>query len=417
MPETPTTSGTTSVSDHRPVPRGVLPRGIQTWLMVGLAGGMLLIILVAGRPATPARQTMSAPAPSPSPDRVRDYQERLRALEAQAMQEAQSAPPASPAASAKSEQQPTNGREDPLAAERRRREYESRFASNISFSRRASAEPSTSEPATSRSTADRASGGTPSIDEIADAVVRATAKAGAAATTTQQSAKAAERVHDGETNTPASADQRSRSRHTDRISAAGPLHRVLEGTVIETALTNRLDGSGPSPVNCLVTTPLYSHGGQQLLIPIGARILGESKPVQSQGESRLAVAFHRLMLPDGSTYSLDLYPGLNQIGDSGLRDRVNQHYWSIFGAAAAVGLVSGFAQAIGASANVGEGDRTVVISGGAAETTAQATMQVMNRFLNRLPSITIREGHRVQIYLTSDLELPAYEAPRLSGSF
>ena len=26
-----------AVTDHRPVPRGVLPRGVQTWLMVGLA--------------------------------------------------------------------------------------------------------------------------------------------------------------------------------------------------------------------------------------------------------------------------------------------------------------------------------------------------------------------------------------------
>ena len=33
----------------------------------------------------------------------------------------------------------------------------------------------------------------------------------------------------------------------------------------------------------------------------------------------------------------------------------------------------------------------------------------INRFLNRLPTITIREGHRVKIYVTSDLELPAYE--------
>ena len=32
----------------------------------------------------------------------------------------------------------------------------------------------------------------------------------------------------------------------------------------------------------------------------------------------------------------------------------------------------------------------------------------MNRFLNRLPTITIREGHRVKVYLTNDLELPAY---------
>ena len=59
----------------------------------------------------------------------------------------------------------------------------------------------------------------------------------------------------------------------------------------------------------------------------------------------------------------------------------------------------------------GDGDRTVVIAGGVGDATSQASLQVMNRFLNRLPTITIREGHRVKVYLTSDLELPAYDAP------
>jgi type IV secretion system protein VirB10 len=41
----------------------------------------------------------------------------------------------------------------------------------------------------------------------------------------------------------------------------------------------------------------------------------------------------------------------------------------------------------------------------------------MNRFLNRLPTITIREGHRVKVYITSDLELPAWDSPSAPGSF
>jgi type IV secretory pathway VirB10-like protein len=32
----------------------------------------------------------------------------------------------------------------------------------------------------------------------------------------------------------------------------------------------------------------------------------------------------------------------------------------------------------------------------------------MNQFLNRLPTVTIREGHRVKVYITHDLELPAW---------
>ena len=149
-----------------------------------------------------------------------------------------------------------------------------------------------------------------------------------------------------------------------------------------------------------------------MLIPAGARVLGETKPVQAFGETRLAVAFHRLLMPDGRTYRLDQFLGLNQIGDAGLRDKVNHHYLSTFGAAAAVGLISGLSQYLGsAGLGSGDGNRTIVIAGGVGDATAQATMQVMNRFLNRLPTITIREGHRVKVYLTSDLELPAYVAP------
>jgi type IV secretion system protein VirB10 len=171
-----------------------------------------------------------------------------------------------------------------------------------------------------------------------------------------------------------------------------------------------LDGANAAPVNCLVTNPIYSHSGQQVVIPAGSRVLGETKPVQAVGESRLAVAFHRLILPDGRTVSLDQFTGLNQRGDAALRDQVNHHYWSTFGAASAVGLISGLGQYLSTIGfGQGSGDRTTVIAGGFGNATSEATAQVMNHFLNRLPTVTIREGHRVKVYLTSDLELPAYE--------
>jgi type IV secretory pathway VirB10-like protein len=207
------------------------------------------------------------------------------------------------------------------------------------------------------------------------------------------------------------AGEQATPQPTPRISAVGPLHRVLEGTVIDAVLTNRLDGASAAPVNCLVTNPVYSHSGQHVLIPAGARVLGETRPVQALGQTRLAVAFHRLLMPDGSTVPLNQFRGLNQIGDSGLRDKVNHHFLSTFGAAAAVGLVSGLSQLLGNAAfGIGDGDRTVVIAGSAADSTAQASAQVMNRFLNRMPTITIREGHRVKVYITSDLDLPEWSS-------
>jgi type IV secretion system protein VirB10 len=251
---------------------------------------------------------------------------------------------------------------------------------------------------------------TPTMDEIADAALRATTRA---AGVVGAAAQAPNAVPMSPSSATSQFEQPRTPERTGPVSPAGPLHRILEGTIVDAVLTNRLDGTTAAPVNCLVTNPLYSHSGQHILIPAGARVLGETKPVQSFGETRLAVSFHRLVMPDGRTYRLDEFLGLNQIGDAGLKDRVNQHYLATFGAAAAVGLISGLSQFIG-SAGLGRGDgddRTVIIAGGVGDSTSQATLQVMNRFLNRLPTVTIREGHRVKVYLTSDLELPAYVWP------
>ena len=297
-------------------------------------------------------------------------------------------------------------------AERRRRDYESRFASNIVLSRRPDAErpdgdrrgssaPTMLSPTTSSSR----SAVSPTIDDVADAVVRATARASATDAVTGPATHAPSTTVTSHPVRPES----SPSARAESLTSTGPLYRVFEGTVIDTVLANRLDGAMAAPVNCLVTNALYAPGGTPIVIPAGARILGETKPVQAFGERRLAVAFHRLAMPDGHSYSLEQLPALNQIGDAGLRDQVNQHYASTFGAAAAVGLISGLSQLLGTGALNGRSDqRTVIITGGSVDATAQASVQVMNRFLNRLPTITIREGHRVKVYLTHDLELPAY---------
>ena len=112
-----------AVTDRRPVPRGVLPRGVQTWIMAGVAVGMLAIMLIVGRPDPPPRPAQAAaPAQAPSADRVRDYQDRLRLLEAQALREAQMATvaPAEPTQYDNTAPAPV---QDPIAEERKRREY------------------------------------------------------------------------------------------------------------------------------------------------------------------------------------------------------------------------------------------------------------------------------------------------------
>jgi type IV secretion system protein TrbI len=407
------TPPTAPVTDHRVPPRGVLPRGVQAWLMAGLAVGLLLIILLTGKPTPPSRPApAAAPTTTPSPERLSDYQQRLRALDERSrlnLQNGAESTPTAPTLVPETNAQPV----DPLAEDRRRREYESLFATNLVLSRRTGNDrPATAATSPSSTPAAASSDAPPSLDDVADAVVRAAGRsappgdspAGAVDTTNRQEA---------EHRAPGGAEPQATA---GPPVPTGARHRLIEGTLIETVLTTRLDGASAAPVMCLVTTPVYASEGLLVLIPAGARLLGMTRPVQAWGETRLAVTFHRLVLPNGLSYGLRQFTGLNQAGDAGLRDRVNHHYLATFGAAAAVGVVAGLGQLVGnAGLSDGQRDRTVVVAGGVGDATSQAASQVMARFLNRLPTVSIREGHRVRVYVTSDLELPAYDSAINSG--
>ena len=183
MSDVVASSDVAPVTDRRPVPRGVLPRGMQTWLMVALAMGMLAVILLTGRAEPPARTTaVPTSAPSqPNTDRVRDYQDRLRIMESRAAQEARADALAQPQAVTMTRDDPPPVRsEDPLVSERKRRDYESLFASNVVLSRRPESQrpdagqSRTTTAAPARGLTDPAA---PSIDDIADAAVRASMRA------------------------------------------------------------------------------------------------------------------------------------------------------------------------------------------------------------------------------------------------
>ena len=172
--------------------------------------------------------------------------------------------------------------------------------------------------------------------------------------------------------------------------------RIYEGSFLEGVLLTQLTGDFPGPVLATVSVPFYSADRQRILIPRGARVVGTARAVQDPDQSRLAVAFHRLLLPDGSWIDLE-FTGLNQAGEGALQDQVDRHYFSTFAAAGAIGVVSGLALAggspFGLRAGVGQG-------------LGQSATSVLDRFLNRLPTITIRAGHRLRIWFTSDVLVP-----------
>ena len=190
---------------------------------------------------------------------------------------------------------------------------------------------------------------------------------------------------------------------------SGKTYRIFEGTVLETVLTNRINGAFSGPINTMLTTDIWSHDHQRLLIPQGTRCLGTLSAVTNGNQQRLLVAFHRCIMPDGYSLDLDKFSGLNQIGETGLRDVVNHHYFQIFGASLAIGAVGGLAQ-IGNSTSSFGYDPSVAIRNDISQQMGQESMQILDRFLNQLPTFIVRERSRVRIYLSGDLQVPAYDA-------
>ncbi len=386
------------IQDKAPKPPGLLPKNVQSWLLTSLAVLMVLIMWLTGgkKPPVPTGAAPSGPAVQAPLEvneaKIVDLQKRIQELQReQAVAQNALAQQNRTLTSGGPDQQsvvptatgsnPPERTEDSIQAERKKREYLSLFASNVALTYRksqATAAPHEGEPPSSAATEANAS-------QLAELMKPLQPPAVPTQNQTPKDSAA-----------PAGAP----------AAATGKTYVLFEGTVLETVLVNRLDGQMSGPIECLLTTDVYSHDRQHLLIPAGTKLLGETRKVESFGQSRLAVSFHRLIMPDGYSTSLDHFQGLNQIGDAGLRDQVNNHYLRIFGASLAIGAIG--AVAVGGTSGALTASGTDLMRQGFAQSTAQSSAQILDKFLNVLPTIKIREGHRVKVYLSGDLALPDY---------
>jgi type IV secretion system protein TrbI len=417
------------VQEKAPKPQGLLPKNVQSWLLIGLAFLMVAIMWLTGgkKPAAPSKTASSVP-PAAAPlevneTKISELQNRIERLQRDQMVAenalAQQTRLLGGAAqdSQQAQQQsasgyPTDQRvEDPIQTERKRRAYVSLFASNVALSYRKTPSTPAVAPATESDAAPSVTSLVPvgpDSPQVAQLLKQMQANPPAAEPARKDSP---ELTHDRkeEPRNPAAVSA------TPTDTAAGKNYVLFEGTILETVLINRLDGGFAGPVECLLSTDVYSSDRQHLLVPAGSKLLGETMKVDALGQTRLAVVFHRLLMPDGYSVSLDQFKGLNQIGDTGLRDQVNNHYLRIFGVSLAVGALGAVAEAgTAGSLNASSSD---LMRQGFAASTAQSSAQILDKFLNIMPTVTIREGHRVKVYLSGDLALPDYNNHKMPSDF
>jgi type IV secretory pathway VirB10-like protein len=359
MPSTPSNQRATGAAR----PPGVLPRNAHFIIIIGI---VLLIIIASLTSGSKKKNVPDAKTPvGPSANQLKSFRDTLekqrQELELSNKQRGEREPQKQLLEPPLRAETQSRGGEAPDQSRERARAAASLFASNIVI--RAAGKEADAQ-----------------IDTAEQIVFRAEILEGKAA------AAAAE----------VSGPQES-GRHLPERE--GHLFRLFEGTTIQTRLQNRLDGSFTGPVICLVSKAVKSKDEKVVLIPLNSRFIGTASRVDAQNQTRLAVTFKRLIMPSGYSVDLEAAPGLDQIGETGLKGKVNNHRLRTFGISGAIGLLGGLSL---------YRSRANLFAAGVANATGNSATSALAHYLNAVPTITIREGHQVVVYLPNDLLLPQY---------
>jgi len=197
-----------------------------------------------------------------------------------------------------------------------------------------------------------------------------------------------------------------RTTSPDRLEAPASPFTLQAGAMIPAALLTGIRSDLPGQIVGQVTENVYdSLSGRFLLIPQGARLIGAYDTQVVQGQSRVLLAWTRLILPNGRSIVLEKLPAGDASGYAGLHDRVDRHWGELFGAAA-LSTILGVGAELGADRHDSEIVRA--LRDGAAGSINQVGQQVVGRSLNIAPTLTVRPGAPVRVMVTRDLILEPY---------
>jgi type IV secretion system protein TrbI len=194
---------------------------------------------------------------------------------------------------------------------------------------------------------------------------------------------------------------------TDRVEPPASRYVLQAGVVIPAALITGIRSDLPGEVTAQVTEDVHdSPTGKILLIPQGARLVGQYDAQVSFGQSRVLLVWTRLIMPNGRSSVLERQPAADAAGYAGLEDEVDNHWGMLFKAAILSTLLSVGSEA-GVSGN-SSGSLAAAIQQGMSQSFNQVGEQVVGRSLAIQPTLTIRAGFPVRVMVTRDLVLEPY---------
>jgi type IV secretion system protein VirB10 len=188
----------------------------------------------------------------------------------------------------------------------------------------------------------------------------------------------------------------------ERIAPPVSPNILQAGSIIPAALITGIRSDLPGQITAQVTQNVYdSPTGRILLIPQGARLIGQYDSTVSTGQNRVLLAWDRLILPGGRSILLDRQPGADAAGMAGLQDRTNYHWDNMLKAAMVSTLLGAGAQLV----TNGDDALTQAIRYGTQDTINQTGQKLVQRQIDVPPTLTVRPGYPLNVIVTRDLVL------------
>ncbi|MCP3908443.1 MAG: conjugal transfer protein TrbI, partial [Oceanicoccus sp.] len=192
------------------------------------------------------------------------------------------------------------------------------------------------------------------------------------------------------------------------IRPPGTLFEIRAGFVIPAMLISGIQSDLPGQIIAQISQNVYdTPTGRHMLLPQGSRLVGSYSADVQFGQSRVLVAWQRIIFPDGKALDLGEMPGADGAGYAGFNDQVNDHYFRMFASAVLMSVVTaGITLSQDTDTGSDNNDaRSVnqVMAESLGEQLGQVTSQVIAKNLNVSPTLTIRPGYRFNVLVTRDL--------------
>ena len=196
-----------------------------------------------------------------------------------------------------------------------------------------------------------------------------------------------------------------------RLQAPASPYELKAGAVIPCALITGINSDLPGSITCQVRENVYDTvTGDHLLLPQGTRAVGEYDSAVVYGQNRVLAVWHRLILPNGYSISLEGMDGVDLSGYAGYADRVDNHWRRLIGAVVLSSLFAAAPVAVVGNDSSGDFNRTIEdeVARNVGDNIQRAGERIVSKNLNIQPTITVRPGYAVNIFVKKDLLLAPY---------